>query len=152
MTAGLPVSPSVHGLKRECLSYGEVLAQSFAVLAPTTVPAAVMGLVYASSGNGTWLSFLLGMIGLVFVGMNINQFARRSASPGSLYSYIVKGLGAISGVLSGWGLILRLSVYRNVYAVWICHLWSKTFRRCWHSHAHLDVVCDRSCSGVVCSL
>ena len=106
MTAEIPVTPSVHGLKRECLSYGEVLAQSFAVLAPTTVPAAVMGLIYASSGNGTWLSFLLGVIGLVFVGLNINQFARRSASPGSLYSYIVKGLGASAGVLSGWGLIL----------------------------------------------
>ncbi|BAU11844.1 amino acid permease-associated region [Leptolyngbya sp. NIES-3755] len=106
MTAEIPISPSVHGLKRECLSYGEVLAQSFAVLAPTTVPAAVMGLIFASSGNGTWLSFLLGMIGLVFVGININQFARRSASPGSLYSYIVKGLGPTAGVLSGWGLIL----------------------------------------------
>ncbi|GAP94169.1 APC family permease [Leptolyngbya sp. NIES-2104] len=106
MTAEIPIRPSVHGLKRECLSYGEVLAQSFAVLAPTTVPAAVMGLIFASSGNGTWLSFLLGMIGLVFVGVNINQFARRSASPGSLYSYVVKGLGPTAGVLSGWGLIL----------------------------------------------
>lgn len=106
MTAEIPIRPSVHGLKRECLSYGEVLAQSFAVLAPTTVPAAVLGLIYASSGNGTWLSFLLGMIGLLFVGVNINQFARRSASPGSLYSYVVKGLGPTAGVLSGWGLIL----------------------------------------------
>ncbi|MBD2079717.1 APC family permease [Leptolyngbya sp. FACHB-17] len=106
MTAEIPISPSLHGLKRECLSYGEVLAQSFAVLAPTTVPAAVMGLIYASSGNGTWLSFLLGMIGLLFVGININEFARRSASPGSLYSYAVKGLGPTAGMLSGWGLIL----------------------------------------------
>ncbi|MBD1821761.1 APC family permease [Cyanobacteria bacterium FACHB-DQ100] len=106
MTAEIPISPSLHGLKRECLSYGEVLAQSFAVLAPTTVPAAVMGLIYASSGNGTWLSFLLGMIGLLFVGININEFARRSASPGSLYSYVVKGLGPTAGMLSGWGLIL----------------------------------------------
>ncbi|MHC5827462.1 MAG: APC family permease, partial [Nostoc sp.] len=47
-----------------------------------------------------------GMIGLLFVAVNINQFARRSASPGSLYSYIVKGLGSTAGVLSAWGLIL----------------------------------------------
>ena len=76
------------------------------MIAPTTVPAAVLGLIFASSGSGTWLSFLLGMIGLLFVGININQFARRSASPGSLYSYIVKGLGLTAGVLCGWGLLL----------------------------------------------
>ncbi len=97
---------SLHGLKHECLSYGEVLAQSIAVIAPTTVPAAVLSLIFASSGNGTWLSLLLGMIGLVFVSININQFARRSASPGSLYSYIFKGLGPSAGVLCGLGLVL----------------------------------------------
>ena len=106
MTNNSQLNQSVHGLKRECLSYGEVLAQSVAVLAPTTVPAAVLGLIFASAGNGTWLSFLLGMIGIVFVSININQFARRSASPGSLYTYIVKGLGPTAGVLCGWGLLL----------------------------------------------
>jgi len=106
MTAEIPQSQSIHGLKKDCLSYGEVIAQSFAVIAPTTVPAAVLGLIFASSGSGTWLSFLLGMIGLLFVGININQFAHRSASPGSLYSYIVKGLGLTVGVLCGWSLLL----------------------------------------------
>lgn len=38
--------------------------------------------------------------------ININQFARRSASPGSLYTYIAKGLGSTAGVMCGWGLIL----------------------------------------------
>jgi len=40
------------------------------------------------------------------VSININQFARRSASPGSLYTYIAKGLGSTAGVMCGWGLIL----------------------------------------------
>lgn len=106
MTAEVPINPSTHGLKRECLSYGEVLAQSIAVIAPTTTPAANLALIYASSGNGTWLSFLLGLMGLVFVSININQFASRSASPGSLYTYIAQGLGVGSGVLCAWGLIL----------------------------------------------
>jgi amino acid transporter len=92
-------------LRLHCLSYGEVIAQSISVIAPSTVPAAILGLSYATAGNGTWLSFLLGMIGLVVVSFNINQFARRSASPGSLYTYIVKGLGPTAGVLSGWGLL-----------------------------------------------
>lgn len=93
------------GLRADCLSYVEVLAQSVSVIAPSTVPAAVLGLIFASAGNGTWLSFLFGMLGLVLVSFNINQFARRSASAGSLYSYIVKGLGPTAGVLGGCALL-----------------------------------------------
>ena len=102
--ARYPISMS-SGLKVEYLSYVDVLAQSVSVIAPSTVPAAVLGLIYASSGNGTWLSFLLGMAGLVIVSVNINEFARRSSSAGSLYSFIVRGLGPSSGVLSGWALL-----------------------------------------------
>lgn len=106
MTSEIGVNQSVHGLKGECLPFGEVLGQSIAVIAPITTPAANLGLIFALSGNGTWLSFLLGMMGLVFVSININQFASRSASPGSLYTYIAKGLGPMAGVMCGWGLVL----------------------------------------------
>jgi amino acid transporter len=106
MTTELAVNRSVHGLKAECLPFGEVLGQSIAVIAPITTPAANLGLVFALAGNGTCLSFLLGTIGLIFVSININQFARRSASPGSLYTYISKGLGPTAGVICGWGLLL----------------------------------------------
>ncbi|MCU0543514.1 MAG: APC family permease [Oscillatoriaceae cyanobacterium Prado104] len=106
MTATAQKNQSTHGLKPNCLSFGEVLAQSFAVIAPTTIPASNIGLIVALAGNGTWLSFLIGLIGLIFVSININQFASRSASPGSLYSYIVKGLGPTAGVICGWSLVL----------------------------------------------
>lgn len=106
MTKEISSHISVHGLKPNCLSFGEVLAQSFAVIAPTTIPASNIGLIVALSGNGTWLSFLIGLTGLVLVSISINQFASRSASPGSLYSYIVKGLGPTAGVICGWSLVL----------------------------------------------
>jgi amino acid transporter len=106
MTKKKLLNKSFHGLKPECLPFGEVLGQSIAVIAPITTPAANLALIFASAGNGTWLSFLLGMIGLIFVSININQFASRSASPGSLYSYIAKGLGATAGVVCGWSLVL----------------------------------------------
>lgn len=106
MTTTSPHAKSVHGLKPDCLSFGEVLAQSFAVIAPTTIPASNLGLIVALSGNATWLSFLIGLVGLVFVSININQFASRSASPGSFYSYIVTGLGPTAGVVCGWSLVL----------------------------------------------
>jgi len=102
--ASVPVAAKP-GLRASCLSYTEVLAQSVSVIAPSTVPAAVLGLVFARAGNAMWLSFLLGTLGLILVSLNINQFARRSASPGSLYAYIVRGLGPTAGVLGGWALL-----------------------------------------------
>ncbi|MBW4639723.1 MAG: APC family permease [Gloeocapsa sp. UFS-A4-WI-NPMV-4B04] len=94
------------GLRSQCLSFPEILAQSVANVAPTATPTVNLALVFASAGNGTWLTYVIATIGLMFVGMNINQFARRTASPGSLYAYIAKGLGSTMGVLSGWGLVL----------------------------------------------
>lgn len=101
-----------HGgtLKQACLPYPEVLAQSVSVIAPSTVPAAIVGLIFVTAGNGTWLSFLLGMIGMALVGLNINQFARRSASPGSLYTYIVQGMGPTAGIMGGWALMFAYTL------------------------------------------
>lgn len=110
MPSAAQPSDNVSSLKRNALSYPEVIAQSVSVIAPSTVPAAILGLIFATAGSGTWLSFLMATIGLVFVCANINQFARRSASPGSLYTYIVKGLGPMAGVLSGWGLLFGYMV------------------------------------------
>ena len=130
MTNQTRLKNTAHGLKPNCLSFGEVLAQSFAVIAPTTIPASNIGLIVALSGNGTWLSFLIGLVGLVLVSININQFASRSASPGSLYSYIVKGLGPTAGVICGWSLVLAylftgmsvLCGFANFSSILIGHL------------------------------
>ena len=42
---------------------------------------------------------------LLFVVLCLNQFAKRSALPGSMYGYTAKGLGPAAGVMSGWSLI-----------------------------------------------
>jgi amino acid transporter len=94
------------GLRSEYLSFPEVLAQSIANIAPTATPAFVIPLVFASAGNGTWLAYFLATIGLILVSLTINEFAHRSASVGSLYAYIAKGLGPIVGVISGWTLVI----------------------------------------------
>lgn len=94
------------GLRSNCLPFPDVLAQSVANIAPTLTPTVNAALVFASSGNGTWLTFVIATTGLVFVGLNINQFAQRSAAPGSLYMYIARGLGPMAGVITGWALML----------------------------------------------
>ena len=94
------------GLRVRCLSFPETLAQSVANISPTLTPVLIVPLVFASAGAGTWLAYLFAMIGLVLVGANINQFARRCATPGSLYSYVTRGLGVHFGFVTGWCLIL----------------------------------------------
>jgi amino acid transporter len=106
MSVNPPERSPQSGLRSECLPFPEVLAQSVANIAPTGTPTVNAALVFASAGNGTWLTFLIATVGLVFVGLNINQFAQRSATPGSLYMYIARGLGPMAGVIVGWALML----------------------------------------------
>ena len=93
------------GLRADCLSFSETLAQSVGNIGPTGTPAATLGLVFASAGNGTWLAFVLATIGLALVCLNINHFARRLSLPGTLYGAITSGLGPAAGIISGWALI-----------------------------------------------
>jgi amino acid transporter len=95
-----------YGLRAKCLSFPETLSQSVANISPTLTPVVIVPLVFASAGPGTWLAYLFATIGLLLVGTNINQFAKRSATPGSLYSYVTRGLGVNMGFLAGWCLIL----------------------------------------------
>ena len=97
---------SAANLRPECLSFPETLSQSIAHIAPTAMPAITIPLVFANAGKGTALAFLIATIGLVLVCLNINQFARRSASPAALYAYIARSLGPVVGVLSAWTLVL----------------------------------------------
>ncbi len=101
-----PEQKSYSGLKSQCLPFTEVLAQSIANIAPSCGPALGIPLVFMTAGNGTWLAYLFATVAVALIGYHINHFARRSASPGALYTYVADGLGVGAGFMSGWGLIL----------------------------------------------
>lgn len=94
------------GLRKGALPFSETLAQSVANIAPTATPAVNLGLVFAASGQATWFTYLVATIGLLLIGICIAQFAKRSATPGSLYAYVSRSLGPTAGFFTGWGLIL----------------------------------------------
>ena len=94
------------GLRRDALNFTETLAQSIANIAPTLTPAVNLQLVFGSSGNGTWFTYLLATLGLLLIGVCIKQFASRTATPGALYSYVTMSLGPTAGFITGWALIL----------------------------------------------
>ena len=95
-----------YGLKNQVLNHGEVVGQSIANIAPTGTPTVVIPLVFAAALSGTWFAYFFALIGILFVSSSINQFARRSASPGSIYTYILTGLGPIVGIVAGISLFL----------------------------------------------
>jgi len=98
------------GLKRDCLSFLEVVAQSVANIAPTATPALIIPVVFASAGNSLWVAYAFATVALLFVTYCINQFARRSASPGALYTFVGQGLGPGWAVISGWSLVIAYLV------------------------------------------
>jgi amino acid transporter len=94
------------GLKKDALSFPDVIAQSIANIAPSATPALIIPLVFVSAGNATWLAYAIATIATLFVAAQINVFAKRSASPGALYTFTTKGLGPRWGAISGWSLLL----------------------------------------------
>ena len=99
-------SRSQGSLKKNHLSFTDVVAQAVGTIAPSGSPALVIPVVFASAGNGTWLAYLFATLALLLLSLNINIFASRSASPGALYAFAGQGLGAFWGSISGWALVI----------------------------------------------
>ncbi len=94
------------GLKRGSLTMPEVLAQSVANMAPSAAMALLPLLVFASAGNGTWVSFLVAVLVLLCIGYCAAQFGRRINSSGSFYVWVSRALGPVYGHAAGWALEL----------------------------------------------
>lgn len=97
---------SSRGLRRNYLSFPDVLAQSVGTIAPSGTPGLVIPVVFATAANGTWLAYGFATIALLIVALQINVFASRVSTPGSLYVYAGIGLGPLAGVISGWSLLI----------------------------------------------
>jgi amino acid transporter len=95
-----------YGLQQQVLGPLETLAQSISTMAPTATATLTVPLVFASAGNGTWLSYLGATVCTLLVAMCIARFAQESASPGSLYAYTTTSLPPALGSVSAWALLL----------------------------------------------
>jgi amino acid transporter len=93
-----------YGLRRGILSPAEVLAQSVSVIAPSTTPPITIPLVFALAGEGSWLAYAIAMGTMVLIAYSIAEFARDSASPGSLYVYTRETLPPVFAAAGAWAL------------------------------------------------
>src|ERR1700722_1159511 len=98
-------APVKTGLRTGALGFPALLAQSVALISPTMTAVLIIPLAFSSAGQGTWLAYLFGTVMLLFVVLCLNQFTKRSAAPGAMYSYTARGLGPATGVVSGWTLL-----------------------------------------------
>ena len=92
-------------LKKDALGPLELLAQNIALISPTMTAALIVPVMFSNTGDWSWLSYALGTVMLIFVAINLNQFASRFAGSGSMYQYICKSLGNTVGGVGGWSLI-----------------------------------------------
>ena len=99
-------APAKAQLKHGALSLLETIGQSIANIAPTLTPALNITVVAGLAGVGSWLSYLIATIGLVFVGACIASLAKRHPEAGSYFVYIGRNFGPMTGALAGWAMIL----------------------------------------------
>lgn len=95
-----------YGLRHNILTPWETLAQSVAAIAPTTSPVLTIPLVFALAGNGTWVAYTLATVQITLIALLIGALGRRSASPGSLYSYATDSLPPVFASIAAWALLL----------------------------------------------
>jgi amino acid transporter len=109
--------PSNRQLSGRQLSFTQVLASSLGIMGISGSVVIMIPLVFASAGNGTCLAFLVSMVAYVLVAFQINTFARRIATVGSLYVFVQQGLGLLAGTVVGWALTIGYWAFVPVNAV-----------------------------------
>jgi amino acid transporter len=77
-------------------------------MGPVATMGTILPLLIYKTGNGTWLLFLGVLVAFCLVAANINVFASRFASAGSLSTFARHGLGNWAGRLTGWSYVVAL--------------------------------------------
>ena len=83
----------------------DVISQSLSVIAPAMSGAFLTYLAATKAGGATAVSYLLGAIAMLFVGLVVAMFARTLSSSGSMYTYLSKGASRTVGFLGGWAYV-----------------------------------------------
>jgi amino acid transporter len=102
----MKTSSPVSGLERAQLSFAQVLGQSVSAVAPSAVMVTLPALVIPAAGRWTLPVFVVTALLMAAVGYCVGQFATRMVAVSGVYSYTVKGLGAVPGIAAGWSLVV----------------------------------------------
>ena len=97
--------PHGPGLRAGALGLVDVIGQSVANIGPSLTPAINIALIAGWAGDGSWLSFAVATVGMLFVAYNIAVLSRRHTLSGSYFLYVARTFGPPAGLVTGWLLI-----------------------------------------------
>lgn len=93
------------GLRANALGLVDVIGQSVANIGPSLTPAINIAIIAGWAGDGSWLSFAVATVGMLFVAYNIAVLSRRHTLSGSYFLYVARTFGPLAGLVTGWLLI-----------------------------------------------
>jgi amino acid transporter len=104
------------GLDRRSVSFADVLAQSVAAVAPSAAATTVVVLVAGVAGGATVPAMVAAGLLALLVASTINQFTKRMAATGSLYTFVSKGLGSGAALAAGAAIVVGYA-FISVFAL-----------------------------------
>ncbi|MET0954474.1 MAG: APC family permease, partial [Cryobacterium sp.] len=104
--AGIETRSPVDGLNRRSVGFLDVFAQSVSAVAPSAAATTMPLLVAMVAGGATVWALLAAMLLALLVATTVNQFTRRIAATGSLYTFVAHGLGTTASFVTGVALLV----------------------------------------------
>lgn len=87
------------------LSFTDLLVYGLIFMVPIA-PFGIFGSVYQGSGGMVALTYVIGMVAMMFTANSYAQMSRAFPMAGSVYTYAGRGLAPWVGFLSGWAILL----------------------------------------------
>ncbi|WP_448002574.1 APC family permease [Agromyces bauzanensis] len=104
--AGLADRSPLAGLARRSVGFADVLAQSVSAVAPAGAAFTTPLLVSALAGGVSLPALAATLVIALLTASTINEFTRRMAASGSLYTFVARGLGSAAAFVAGVGLLI----------------------------------------------
>jgi amino acid transporter len=103
-TATLPDFGYTPELRRS-LSLGDLVVYGLVMIVPIA-PFAIFGVVFNASKGMVPLTYVVGLVAMVFTALSYREMSRAFPIAGSVYAYAGRGLSPTAGFLAGWAILL----------------------------------------------
>ncbi|GAB3866013.1 APC family permease [Dactylosporangium cerinum] len=90
---------------RRTLGFKDLVFYGLVFMVPIA-PMGIFGSVYSGSGGMVALTYLVGMVAMVFTAASYAQMVKAFPLAGSVYNYAGRGIAAWVGFLAGWAVLL----------------------------------------------
>lgn len=90
---------------RRSLSLGDLLVYGLVFIVPIA-PFSIFGIVFNASKGMVPLTYVIGLVAMVFTALSYREMSRAFPIAGSVYAYAGRGISPTAGFLAGWAILL----------------------------------------------